>query len=64
MSDQRKTQYRLALKELKLIIVDEVSMVGNVTLLHVHQQLYDIFGSTDLFSGISIIAVGDLYRLP
>ena len=62
--DQRKTQYRLALKELKLIIVDEVSMVGNVTLLHIHQRLSDIFGSTDLFSGISIIAVGDLYQLP
>ena len=29
MSDQRKTQYRLALKDLKLIIVDEISMVGN-----------------------------------
>ena len=37
MSDQRKTQYRLALKELKLIIVDKVSMVGNVTLLHIDQ---------------------------
>ena len=33
MSDQRKTQYRLALKDLKLIIVDEISMVGNVTQL-------------------------------
>ena len=33
MSDQRKTQYRLALKDLKLIIVDEISMVGNLTQL-------------------------------
>jgi ATP-dependent DNA helicase PIF1 len=66
MSDQKRTQYRIPLKDLKLIIIDEISMVGNITLLHVHQRLKDIFGvsSIDLFAGISIIAVGDLYQLP
>lgn len=64
MSDQKKTQYRLTLKEVKLIIIDKISMVGNTTLLHVHQRLKEIFGSTQLFGGISIIAVGDLYQLP
>ena len=39
VSDQRKTQYRLALKYLKLILVDEISTVGNTTLLHIHQHL-------------------------
>ena len=66
MSDQKKTQYRISLKDLKLIIIDEISMIGNITLLHIHQRLKEIFGvsSTDLFAGISIIAVGDLYQLP
>ena len=65
MSGQRKAQYRILLKDLKLIIVDEISMVGNTTLLHIHQRLKEIFGvSVDLFAGISIIAVGDLYQLP
>jgi hypothetical protein len=66
MSDQKKTLYRISLKDLKLIIIDEISMVGNITLLHTHQRLKEIFGvsSTDLFAGISIIAVGDLYQLP
>jgi hypothetical protein len=66
MSDQRKTQYRISLKDLKLIIIDEISMVGNITLLHIHQRLKDIFGvpSIDLCADISIIAVGDLYQLP
>ena len=66
MSDQKKTQYRMSLKDLKLIIIDEISMIGNITLLHIHQRLKEIFGvaSTDLFAGISIIAVGDLYQLP
>ena len=58
MSDQKKTQIRVLLPELKLIIIDEVSMVSNITLLHIHQRLKDIFGSnsSQLFAGISIIA--------
>ena len=66
MSDQKKTQMRLSLSQLKLIIIDEVSMVSNITLLHIHQRLKDIFGSfnSQLFAGISVVAVGDLYQLP
>ncbi len=30
MSDQRRTQMRLSLAELKLIIIDEISMVSNI----------------------------------
>ena len=33
MSDQKKTQMRLLLSELKLIIIDKISMVCNTTLL-------------------------------
>ena len=66
MSDQKKTQLRLSLSDLKLIIIDEISMVGNTTLLHIHQRLKDIFGTTSslLFAGITIIVVGDLFQLP
>ena len=41
-------------------------MVGNTTLLHIHQRLKEIFGTTRslLFAGITIIVVGDLYQLP
>ena len=41
-------------------------MVGNTTLLLVHQRLKQIFGTTRslLFAGITIIVVGDLYQLP
>ena len=35
-SDQKRTQMRLSLCELKGIIIDEISMVGNTTLLHIH----------------------------
>ena len=65
-SDQKKTQMRLSLCELKLIIIDEISMVGNTTLLHIHQRLKEIFdtNNSQLFPRISIIALGDLYQLP
>ena len=43
MSDQKKTQMRLSLSNLKLIIIDEVSMVSNTTLLHIHQTEDDIW---------------------
>lgn len=43
MSDQKRTQMRLSLCELKAIIIDEISMVGNTTLLHIHQRLKEIF---------------------
>ena len=39
MSDRIRTQLRLILSELKLLIVDEISMVANTTLLHIHQRL-------------------------
>ena len=66
MSDQKRTQMRLSLSDLKLIVIDEISMVANTTLLHIHQRLKEIFGSSNsqLFAGISILAVGDLYQLP
>ena len=66
MSDQKKTQLRMSLAELKLIIIDEVSMVANTTLLNIHQRLKEIFvtPNSKLFAGVSILAVGDLYQLP
>ena len=65
MSDQKKTQLRLSLIDLKLIIINEISMVDNTTLLHVHQRLKQIFATASslLFEGISIIVVGDLFQL-
>ena len=39
LSDQKKTQLRMSLSELKLVIIDEVSMVSNTALLHIHQRL-------------------------
>ena len=41
-------------------------MVSNYLLLHIHQRLKEIFGTSEdiTFSGISILAFGDFYQLP
>ena len=56
----------MLLADLKLIIIDEISMVANNTLLHIHQRLKEIFGTSNahLFAGISILGIGDMYQLP
>ena len=66
MSDQKRTQMRMLQADLKLIIIDDISMVATTALLHIHQRLKEIFGTSNahLFAGFSILAVGDMYQLP
>ncbi|XP_066268348.1 uncharacterized protein [Branchiostoma lanceolatum] len=56
---------RSRLSNLRLIIIDEISMVGADILVHVHRRLEDIMGgcSDTTFGNVSILAVGDLYQL-
>ena len=62
MLDQKRTQIRMALSNLKLIIIDEISMVSNTTWLPIHQQPKEIFvtPNNQLFAGLSIIVIGGL----
>ncbi|KAJ8025727.1 ATP-dependent DNA helicase PIF1 [Holothuria leucospilota] len=48
---------------LKIIFIDEISMVGNKMLRFIDQRLQQIMGSKKVFGGVSIIAVGDLFQL-
>ena len=62
---QLLTQLRLTLSELKIIIMGEISMVADTTLLHIHQRLKEIFNipNSELFACISFIAVDDPYHI-
>ena len=66
MSDQKNTQMKMLLADLELIIIDESSMFADTTLLHIHQRLKELFGTSNihLFAGISILAIGHMYQLP
>ncbi|CAC5420340.1 unnamed protein product [Mytilus coruscus] len=55
--------YRLKYKYLKVVIIDEISMVGCRMFNFVNCRLQEIMGNNQQFGGISIIAVGDLYQL-
>ena len=55
---------RTKLNGLKLLIIDEISMVGATIFKYLDERLRQIFHSTEMFAGISIIAVGDFNQLP
>ncbi|XP_065370889.1 uncharacterized protein LOC135963037 [Calliphora vicina] len=50
--------------DLKIIIIDEISMVGAKMLGYLDARLKQIFKSTAAFGGISILVFGDLKQLP
>ena len=54
------------LKNLALIIIDEMSLVGSDMLYRIHLRLKDVFGTpvTVPFGGINVVLVGDLLQLP
>ncbi|XP_069105156.1 uncharacterized protein [Argopecten irradians] len=55
--------YRTKYRNLSVIIIDEISMVGNKLLAFIHERLQQLTGTKQDFGGVSIIAVGDLYQL-
>ena len=66
LSHDKANTLRLKLAKLKLLIIDEVSMVGCNMLLDIHKRLNEILVQPDnvMFGNVSILAVGDLYQLP
>ena len=63
LSDKKLAEYRSTLQHLRLIIVDEMSMVDSDKLYKIHKRLCEIFQSDDLFANVGIILVGDLLQV-
>ena len=65
-SDKMKSILRNRLSELKIIIIDEISMIFNNLLFYEHLRLNEIFGTVNdkPFAGISVITVGDFFQFP
>ena len=51
-------------RSLKLVIVDEVSMVSSLNLAYMHLRLEELFGRHDWYGSKSIICFGDLLQPP
>ena len=54
---------RRTLKSLKLLIVDEVSMISSITLLYMHLRLTEIMANNDYFGGKSVVFFADFLQL-
>uniref|UniRef100_A0A8D8ZHS9 ATP-dependent DNA helicase n=1 Tax=Cacopsylla melanoneura TaxID=428564 RepID=A0A8D8ZHS9_9HEMI len=55
---------REKLFHIKLLIIDEISMVSSIMLDRIDCRLRQIKGKDEPFGSVSVIAVGDLYQLP
>ncbi len=66
LSDQKLAEFRQSLSELRLIIIDEMSLLGADMLYNIHVRLCEIKQTkkTVPFGGVGIILVGDLMQLP
>ena len=65
LNSGRLNTMRCELGSLKLILLDELSMVGNsmFTVQLINNRLKDLKGSKEDFGGVSIITLGDLFQL-
>ncbi|XP_062600308.1 uncharacterized protein LOC134261943 [Saccostrea cucullata] len=55
---------RAKYEHLKLLIIDEISMVDHKLLTYIHGRLTQIKQSKKVFGNVAILAVGDFYQLP
>ena len=51
-------------RNVKFIIVDEVSMVSSLNLAYMHLRLEELFGTNEWFGSKNMLFVGDLLQLP
>ena len=64
ISDQQLHILRLKYAHLKVVVIDEISMVGINTFEDFNKMLQRIMGNNHIFGGVSILAVGDFMQLP
>ena len=64
LDSSRLNSLRNKLGGLKVIFIDEISMVGNSMFnIQLNKRLQEINGVDSDFGGVSIIAIGDLFQL-
>lgn len=64
LSEDITNTLRVQLKDLELLITDEVSMCGSRTMSNMEARLRKIMGKREPFGGVSVLVVGDLFQLP
>ena len=63
LDSDRLNTIRTQLGNLKVIFIDEISMVGSGMFNFLNLRLQQIMGTKEPFGGVSLITVGDLFQL-
>ena len=63
LSDDDRCRMKAEFANVCGFIMDEVSMVTNAMLMHIHLRLQEVFDSDKVFGGISILSSGDFLQL-
>ena len=63
LDSDRLYTMRNTYRKLKVLFIDDISMVGSGLFNFLNQRLQHIMGSKIAFGGINVIAVGDLFQL-
>ena len=66
LSDSERGRLRNLYSDVLVVLIDEISMVSDIRLLHICKRLCEIFGCSESqpFANLSILVVGDLLQLP
>lgn len=60
---QQLSSFQTKYKSLKVVFIDEISMVGKKMFIYINLRLQEILGCSLPFGGLSIITFGDLFQL-
>ena len=55
---------RNTLRDVKLIVIDEVSMLSSLNLAYMHLRLAEVFGGDEWFGSRNVLFIGDFLQLP
>ena len=66
LSDSKRGGLGNLYSEVLVVLNDEISIVSNICLLHIHKRLCEIFGcsKSQPFANLSFLVVGDLLQWP
>ena len=64
LSHEQIHNYRLKYKYLKVVLIDEISMTGQLTFNDLNKRLQIIKDNELPFGGVSLLSIGDFLQLP
>ena len=64
LTDQELHNYQQLYQYLKVLVIDEISMIGDKTLYDLDKYLRRIKSNDTVYGGVSILSVGDFFQLP